>query len=197
MSRKKIIIQWLQVAAGLLVFALGIYMTIYANIGLAPWDCLSVGISRRTPLNLGAAVTLVSVFVFGIDLFLKERIGFGTVMDTFLTGPMIQFFQDVNPLPENRSIPVGIIIMLTGFVFMAVGMRIYMGGGAVLRAPGRAAGRTGKKAAVRAHRLCGDPFVVSRAAGGMAAWRTGGDRHGAQHLRSGRHYAGGLFGHQI
>ena len=98
MSRKKIIIQWLQVAAGLLVFALGIYMTIYANIGLAPWDCLSVGISRRTPLNLGAAVTLVSVFVFGIDLFLKERIGFGTVMDTFLTGPMIQFFQDKSPL---------------------------------------------------------------------------------------------------
>ena len=127
MSRKKILVQWVQVAAGLLVFALGIYMTIYANIGLAPWDCLSVGISRRTPLNLGAAVTLVSVFVFGIDLFLKERIGFGTVMDTLLTGPMIQFFQDVNPLPENRSIPMGIIIMLTGFVFMAVGMRIYMG----------------------------------------------------------------------
>ena len=124
---KQLLIQWLQVAAGLLVFALGIYMTIYANIGLAPWDCMSMGLSKRTALNFGTAVTIISLAVLAVDLLLKERIGFGTVMDALLTGPMIQFFQDVNPLPENRSIPMGIIIMLTGFVFMAVGMRIYMG----------------------------------------------------------------------
>ena len=54
-----------------------------------------------------------------------------------------------------------------------------------------------QQAAVRAHRLCGDPPVVSCASGGMAAGRTGGDRYGAQYLRGGRHYAGSLFGHQI
>ncbi len=127
MSRKKILIQWIQIAAGLLVFAFGIHLTIYANIGLAPWDCLSMGVARRTPMNFGTAVTVISVMIVGIDLLLKERIGFGTVIDALFTGPMIQFFTDMNPLPENRSIPAGILCILAGFVFVAVGMRIYMG----------------------------------------------------------------------
>ena len=35
-SREIIFRQWLQIALGLLVFALGVHLTIYANIGLAP-----------------------------------------------------------------------------------------------------------------------------------------------------------------
>ena len=31
MTRKEIILQWLQIAAGLLVFSFGVHMTIYAN----------------------------------------------------------------------------------------------------------------------------------------------------------------------
>ncbi len=127
MSRKKIFFQWFQVAAGLFVFAFGIHLTIYANIGLAPWDCMSMGLSKRTALNFGTAVTIISLAVLAVDLLLKERIGFGTVMDALLTGPMIQFFQDLNPLPENWSIPVGVVCILVGFVFVAIGMRIYMG----------------------------------------------------------------------
>ena len=127
MSREKIFFQWFQVAAGLFVFAFGIHLTIYANIGLAPWDCMSMGLSKRTSLNFGTAVTIISLLVLAIDLLLKERIGFGTVMDALLTGPMIQFFQDLNPLPENRSVPVGVVCILVGFVFVAIGMRIYMG----------------------------------------------------------------------
>ena len=43
--RKTIFLKWLQIAAGLLVFAFGVHLTIFANIGLAPWDCLGMGIS--------------------------------------------------------------------------------------------------------------------------------------------------------
>ena len=45
MIRKQILIQWVQICAGLLIFALGVHLTIYANLGLAPWDCLGMGIS--------------------------------------------------------------------------------------------------------------------------------------------------------
>ena len=51
MSRRTILLEWLQIAAGLLVFSLGVHLTIHANIGLAPWDCLGMGIALRTPLN--------------------------------------------------------------------------------------------------------------------------------------------------
>ena len=122
-------LQWLQIAAGLLVFAFGVHLTIYANIGLAPWDCLGMGVAKHTPLNYGLAMTAIAVAVLIVDLLLKERIGFGTVIDALLTGNFVQMFNDLNPLPENRSLWLGIPIMLAGFVFMALGMWIYMRAG--------------------------------------------------------------------
>ena len=124
--RKRIALQWLRIAAGLLVFAFGVHLTIFANIGLAPWDCLGMGVAKHTPLNYGLAMTLIAVAVLIVDLLLKERIGFGTVIDALLTGNFVQMFNDLNPLPENGSVWLGIVIMLAGFVFMALGMWIYM-----------------------------------------------------------------------
>lgn len=125
-SRKAILLQWLQIAGGLLMFAFGVHLTIYANIGLAPWDCLGMGISYHAPLNYGLSMTAMSVVILAIDLLLRERIGFGTIIDALLTGNFVQLYNDLNPLPENHSLWVGIGVMVVGFVFMAVGMWIYM-----------------------------------------------------------------------
>ncbi|MBO4652696.1 MAG: hypothetical protein J5649_05210 [Lachnospiraceae bacterium] len=123
---KKLVTEWLKIVAGLLVFAFGVHLTIYANIGLAPWDCLGMGIAKHTPLNYGFAMTAVAVTVLLIDILLKERIGFGTIIDALLTGNFVQLFNYLNRLPTNKNTLAGIAIMLTGFVFMALGMCIYM-----------------------------------------------------------------------
>ena len=128
MTRKKIVLQWLQIAAGLLVFSFGVHLTIFANIGLAPWDCLGMGIAKHTPLNYGLSMTCMAVVILGIDLLLRERIGFGTIIDALLTGNFVQMFNDLNPFPLNTNLFAGIGIMLAGFVFMALGMWIYMKG---------------------------------------------------------------------
>ena len=57
---------------------------------------------------------------------LKERIGFGTIIDALLTGNLIQMFNSLNPFPANMNTPLGIVLMLTGLTIMAVGMWIYM-----------------------------------------------------------------------
>ena len=126
LNRKKILLQWLQIAAGLLVFSFGVFLTIYANIGLAPWDCLGMGISYHTPLNYGLSMTSMGVIILIIDLLMHERIGFGTIIDALLTGNFVQMFRDIDPFPENHSLWLGIALMLVGFIFMAVGMMIYM-----------------------------------------------------------------------
>lgn len=125
-QKREIVRQWLRIVLGLLVFAFGVHLTIYANIGLAPWDCLGMGISYHTPLNYGLSMTLMGVVILLVDLALRERVGFGTIIDALLTGNFVQMFNDLNPLPENRSVWLGILIMLSGFVFMALGMLIYM-----------------------------------------------------------------------
>ena len=124
--KKQIFLEWLQIAAGLAVFSLGVHLTIFANIGLAPWDCLGMGISYHTPFNYGISMTLMALGILGIDIMLREKIGYGTVIDALLTGNFVQLFNSFNPLPLNDSLWKGILIMLAGFVFMALGMAIYM-----------------------------------------------------------------------
>lgn len=125
-KRSGIILGWLKIVAGLLVFSFGVHLTIYANIGLAPWDCLGMGIANHTPFNYGISMTIIAVTILIIDVLLKERIGFGTVIDALLTGNFVQMFNSVDPLPPNENIWIGIAVMLAGFVFMALGMWIYM-----------------------------------------------------------------------
>lgn len=126
MRRKRIVKEWCQIVAGLMVFAFGVHLTIYANIGLAPWDCLGMGIARHTVLNFGLSMTVMALVIVVIDLLMKERIGFGTLIDALLTGNLVQLYNTVNPLPENHNLWLGILIMAAGFVFMALGMWIYM-----------------------------------------------------------------------
>ena len=127
-ENKIILLEWLQIALGLLVFAFGVHLTIFANIGLAPWDCLGMGIAAHTPLNYGLSMTCIDLAVLGIDLLLRERIGWGTVIDALLTGNFVQMYSDLNPFPLNTKLWLGILLMLAGFVFMALGMWIYMRG---------------------------------------------------------------------
>ena len=124
--KHRIIFEWARIIAGLFVFAFGVHLTIFANIGLAPWDCLGMGISYHTPLNYGLSMTVMAVVILGIDLLLKERIGYGTIIDALLTGNFVQLFNSVNPFPLNSNLWTGILIMLAGFVFMALGMAVYM-----------------------------------------------------------------------
>lgn len=124
--KKRIIGEWFQIVSGLAVFALGVHLTIFANIGLAPWDCLGMGIAKNTFLNYGLAMTATSVVILFIDYLLKEPIGYGTIIDALITNNLVQLYNDINPLPENHDTMLGIVFMIIGFFYMAIGMWIYM-----------------------------------------------------------------------
>ena len=115
-----------RVLFGLVIYSFGVYLTIYANIGLAPWDCLVMGIAKRTPLDYGSAMVLIGVCAIVIQRILRERIGFATLFDALITGRLIQFFIDISPYPENHSLWLGIVFMLFGFLFISLGMYLYM-----------------------------------------------------------------------
>lgn len=120
------IISLLRILTGLAIYSFGVYLTIHANIGLAPWDCLAVGISSHTPLNYGSAMAAVSLAAILIQLLLHERIGIATVLDTVITGNLTQLLCDISPYPENHSLWLGIVYMMFGFLIIALGMYVYM-----------------------------------------------------------------------
>ena len=115
-----------RVLFGLVIYSFGVYLTIYANIGLAPWDCLGMGIAKHTPLDYGSSMVLIGVCAIVIQLILRERIGFATLFDAMITGRFTQFFIDISPYPENHSLWLGIVFMFFGFLFIALGMYVYM-----------------------------------------------------------------------
>ena len=125
-SKKSIVTGWLRILIGLLIYSFGVYLTIYANIGLASWDCLAVGISRHAPLNYGSAMVAISLTAIILQLLLRERIGFSTLLDAVITGNLTQLLTDISPYPENHSLLLGIPYMLFGFLFIALGMYVYM-----------------------------------------------------------------------
>lgn len=116
----------LRILLGLSIYSFGVYLTIYVNIGLAPWDCLAVGISRHTLLNYGGAMAAVSLAAIVIQLLLHERIGIATVLDAIITGNLTQLFCNISPYPENHNLCIGVAFMLFGFLFIALGMYVYM-----------------------------------------------------------------------
>lgn len=116
----------LRILLGLSIYSFGVYLTIYANIGLAPWDCLGMGIAKQTPLNYGSSMVLIGVCAIIIQLILRERIGFATPLDAVITGNLTQLLCDISPYPENHSVWLGIAFMLFGFLFIALGMYVYM-----------------------------------------------------------------------
>ena len=123
---KSVVIGWIRIVFGLLVFSLGVSLTIRADLGLAPWDCLGMGISYHTPMNYGISMTVMSILILLIDLLLKEKIGFGTIIDALLTGNFVQLFNDLDPFPKTENVFIGILIILAGLALMAIGQYFYM-----------------------------------------------------------------------
>jgi len=126
LNLKHLLTDWLRIVFGLLIFSLGVHLTIRANLGLAPWDCLGMGLSLHTPLNYGLAMTSICVIILLIDILMKEKIGFGTIIDALLTGNFIQMFNDIDPFPETTGVFAGIMIIIAGLALMAVGQFFYM-----------------------------------------------------------------------
>ena len=129
MNRKDVILGWIKIIFGLIIFSLGVHLTIRANLGLAPWDCLGMGLANQTPLNYGLSMTITAIICLIIDLLMKEKIGFGTIIDALFTGNCVQVFNDLDHFPETTNVFIGILIIIAGLTLMAVGQFFYMSAG--------------------------------------------------------------------
>ena len=81
-----ILLNTLMVAASLFVNGFGVYLTIQANLGAAPWDVLNLGLSRSLGILYGTASIAVSCTILGIDILLKEPVGIAMFIDAFVVG---------------------------------------------------------------------------------------------------------------
>ena len=113
-------------AFGLFVFAIGVYLTIQANIGVAPWDVLNQGLTKRTGFLYGNVMIMVSLTVILLDVLMKEPIGMGMLLDTLVVGKTVDLMNWLDLVKPRQTLWGGVLLLLAGILLLAVGMRIYM-----------------------------------------------------------------------
>jgi uncharacterized membrane protein YczE len=125
-STKAIIFNMLLAAVSLFVNGFGIYLTIQANLGAAPWDVLNLGLSKSLGILYGNAAIAVSLTILVIDILMKEPIGIAMFIDAVVVGKSVDFFNWLHLVPACRSAAVGIPLMLVGLVIVAFTQYTYM-----------------------------------------------------------------------
>ncbi|MDA8234338.1 MAG: hypothetical protein M0Z31_05900 [Clostridia bacterium] len=114
---------------GLFLYAVGIVMTINANLGLSPWDVFHQGLSNITGITMGQASILVGFVLVIIDALLGERIGWGTLSNMLFIGLFIDFFLINKLIPTFQGFIPSLIMMSAGMFIIGVGSCFYMGVG--------------------------------------------------------------------
>ncbi len=121
-----ILLNILLAAASLFANGFGIYLTIQANLGAAPWDVLNLGLSNSFHILYGTASVAVSLTILLIDILLKEPIGIAMFIDATVVGKSVDFFNWLHPVPKCGSIWTGIPVLLFGLVIIAYTQYTYM-----------------------------------------------------------------------
>lgn len=122
----RILFSALIAAVSLFVNGLGVYLTIHADIGAAPWDVLNLGLSKTLHIIYGSASIAVSLTILIIDILLKENIGIAMFIDAVTVGKAVDFFEWLDIVPVPKTLVGSIVMILIGLVIIGYTQMLYM-----------------------------------------------------------------------
>ena len=125
----KIALRFSKLILGLFFYALGIVLTIQANIGYGPWEVFHVGLSAVTGLSIGGASIIVGLIIVVITVLMGERIGIGTLLNMLLIGFFLDLLLAIGLIPRIENTLVGIIVLIIGLYVISLGSFFYIGSG--------------------------------------------------------------------
>ena len=126
---KHYIIRLVNLIFGLFLYALGIVITINANIGYAPWEVFHVGLSLKAGFSIGIASILVGLVIVAIVVVFGEKIGLGTVLNMLLIGVFLDVLFFLNIIPHSENLISGIVMLVLGLFVISLGSYFYMKAG--------------------------------------------------------------------
>src|SRR5687767_2717768 len=110
---------------GLVVFGAGEACLIASELGNSPWTVFAEGVSKQTPLSVGAATVATSFVVLLLWIPLRQRPGLGTIANAIVVGIAIDAALLV--LPDEAPLGARIGEVAVGIALVAVGSAFYLG----------------------------------------------------------------------
>jgi len=111
---------------GLFFFALGVVMTLYADLGMAPWGVLQVGLTKSMSLSFGQVSQVVGLAVLVLGWLLGFPPGFGTVMNMYFIGYFVDQIMAWGLVPMPRSLPGQLALLMGGILVLGAASYIYL-----------------------------------------------------------------------
>ena len=114
---------------GLVLFAVGLWLGLVAELGVGPWDVLTGGLSRQTGVRFGLMAIVVSVVVLVIGIAARVRPGIGTLLNVFVIGAVLDRLLTSPLLADlgEEPMPLRLTATLLGIATVAAGSALYLG----------------------------------------------------------------------
>jgi len=125
-TTKDILINVFIATVALFFNGFGIYLTMQANIGAAPWDVFNLGFSKTLGILYGTASITVALTILVIDILLREPIGLAMFIDAIVVGKSVDFFNFTGLVPKATNYATGILLLFLGLVGIGYTQLFYM-----------------------------------------------------------------------
>lgn len=118
-----------RLVVGLFLFALGVVMTLRAELGVSPWDVLHDGMELQTPLTFGQAVILIGLLLLVFSLAVGIKPGPGTIANMLLIGVFedLMLATGLGDDLQEATLVVRIPLLLAGILTIGLGSALYIG----------------------------------------------------------------------
>jgi uncharacterized membrane protein YczE len=116
--------QLVQVLIGLWLFGMGEALVVASELGNSPWTVFAEGVSKHTPLSIGGATVVISVFVLLCWIPLRELPGLGTLLNAVIIGVSID--ATLALLPHLSSLAVRWAALLGGIALVGFASGLYL-----------------------------------------------------------------------
>jgi uncharacterized membrane protein YczE len=113
--------------SGLVLYGISDGMLLLAGLGVDPWDVLQQGLARRIGLQTGTWSIIVGAAVLLLWIPMRQRPGIGTLCNVLVIGAVVDLMLAI--VPAQHSLPVQIVVMVSGVVLNGAATGLYMGAG--------------------------------------------------------------------
>lgn len=114
---------------GLFLYALGIAVTMRAQIGYAPWEVFHAGVGKAVGMSIGNVSIVAGILIGLLAWFLGEKLGLGTLLNMVLIGVFLDWLLALPLLPTASGWGTGIPLLVAGLYIIALASYFYIGSG--------------------------------------------------------------------
>jgi len=126
---KSFVPRMVRLLLGLLLYALGIVLTLNARIGYGPWEVFHVGLSETLGMSIGVASIVTGIAIALLALIIGEKLGLGTILNMVLIGVFLDAILALAFIPVATMFWPGVLMMVAGLFVIALGSYFYIGSG--------------------------------------------------------------------